>query len=424
MTYKEFFHGKNIAVVGLGPHGEMIADIRFILRLGADVTLHDMRSETRLQGHITVLNAAGLTKYHLGRVSPEELAKADLIIISPEISRKASFLRKADQAGVRIEYPDILFLKLVPAVTLIGIMGAVGKSTVAVMLYSVLKKSFSEYESQGLFFIDPDLPNGTLTHLKKIKAGDVVLARVVEEMLNEYHSARLSPHVAVITSLMSAGKSDIRKSFAPLEFQTYNNFIVAPDTVIDAVREQADFIPKAKMLRTKTANSSLVLQAAELFKVSREESQKVVDEFSGLKGRQEFVKKVAGIEFYNDSASVTPVSTLFALQNLSLERNIILILGGAYTGYDYGELINKIPEYARMIILLPGSGSVGIRQELKGLREIKFFQAQNLEDAVMIAKENGKKGDRVLFSPGCEAIGVHISRKERGEKFVKAVRGL
>ena len=32
MTYKEFFKDKKIAVVGLGQHLEMIADIKFLLK--------------------------------------------------------------------------------------------------------------------------------------------------------------------------------------------------------------------------------------------------------------------------------------------------------------------------------------------------------------------------------------------------------
>ncbi|MDP3962864.1 MAG: cyanophycin synthetase [bacterium] len=415
MNYKEFFKDKKISVIGIGPHGEMVADIKFLSKLSRQVSLYDIRSEARLQGFMQVIMGCGLAGCSLGRVAQDELAKADLIILSPEISRKALFLKKAHEAGVRIEYPGILFMKLAPPITLIGIMGACGKSTVANMLYGILKKSFAGYEDQGLYFIDPDLPNGAMTHLKKVKSGDIVLARIPEDMMGECYAARISPHVAVFTSLVS---SNI------LEYQTYNNFVVAPDNVIETIRSQPGFASKAKMLRTKAGNSSLAIQVSELFKVSQEDAQDIVSGFSGLKGRQELVKKVGGVEFYNDSASVNPISTLAAIKAFSINKNIILIFGGAYTPYDYGELIRSIPEYASIVILLPGSGTLGFRSEVEKLKGIKFFQVQNMEEAVLVAREYGKKGDRVLFSPGCEAIGVHISRKERGEKFVKAVRAL
>ncbi len=213
-------------------------------------------------------------------------------------------------------------------------------------------------------------------------------------------------------------------AFDILEHQTYNNFIVAPDVVIDAIKSTARFTAKAKMLRTRAENAALALQASELFKVSPEIAQKVISEFSGLKGHRELVKKIGGVEFYNDSASITPQATLAALRSLSINKNIHLILGGAYTGYEYDELIQEIPSHAKSTILLPGSGSLGFRKDLEILPDILFFQAPTLEEALRISQGLVKKGDRVLFSPGCEAVGAYVSRKDRGEKFVKAVRGL
>lgn len=416
MNYKNFFKDRKVAVVGLGRHGEMVADVKFLLKSGTQVSLHDIRSEARLAGHLKPLIDSGFTNFTLGKTPGEELLSAELIILSPEISKKSLFLKKATEAGIPIEYPEIFFLKSAPSITLVGIMGECGKSTVAHMLYSILKQSFAEYDGQGLFFIDPDLPHGALTHFKKIKAGDVVLARIPEQMMKEYYGAHVSPHVAVITTPT--------KSYSILEHQTYNNFIVAPNSVVDAIKASPHPTSKAKILRTRPENSALALQAAELFKVNAEMAQKVLQSFNGLKAHQELVKKIHDVEFYNDSASVTPLATLAALRTLSFNKNIVLILGGAYTGYDYDTLIREIPTYASTVILLPGTGSLGIRTALSELFDIKFLFSPTLEDAVVLAKSQAKKGDRVLFSPGFDAVGIHLSRKERGEKFVKAVRSL
>lgn len=424
MNYKDFFKNKNIAVVGLGFHGEMTADIKFLLRLGADVSLHDMHSEGKLRGFLAPLLELGLKQNRLGKIDEDALAKSDLIILSPEVSRKSSFLRKSIEKNIPIEYPDVLFLKLAPPITLIGIMGSCGKSTVAHMVYNVLKRSFSEYEDQGLFFIDPDLKNGALAHLKKIKQGDVVIARIPEEMMSEYYGARISPHVAVITSLTALAEKKSKNAFSILEFQTYNNFIVAPNEVIDYIRDHSGLSPKSKMLRVHDDNQSMAIQVGELFKADKDASREVLLSFSGLKGRGELVKKLRGVEFYNDASSVAPLSTINSLRNISVEKNIVLILGGAYTGYNYTLLISAIPRYAHTVVLLPGSGTLGIREEIKILRDTKYFQARDLEDAVNLAYQNAKKGDRILFSPAFEAIGIHSSRRERGESFIFAVRSL
>jgi UDP-N-acetylmuramoylalanine--D-glutamate ligase len=401
----------------------MVADIKFLLRSGAKVSFFDLRSEARLGGHLANI-ASGLVSYSVGKIPGDELLSAELIILSPDIPKKSLFLKKARQAGIRIEYPEILFLKMVPPITLVGVMGASGKSTVSHMLYSVLKPAFAEYDDQGLFFIDPHLPHGALTHLKKIKQGDVVLSRIPEDVMGEYHEARLSPYVAVVTSLTSAALAGMKKAFAILEFQTHNNFVVASDEVIDALKTRMELPLKAKMLRVKPDNKALVIQTAELFKVTADSIQKTLETFTGLKSHLELVKKIDGVEYYNDSASTNPVSTLFGLRKLGHGQNIVLIMGGAYTTFDYSNLLKSLPTYVRSVILLPGSGSLGIRAELEKIPDIRFFQSPTLEEAVILAKGEAKRGDVVLFSPGFEAVGVHVSRRDRGEKFVKAVRGL
>lgn len=432
MNYKDFFRNKRIAVIGLGPHGEMIADIKFLLRNKARVALYDMRSDKKLKGFLPELKEVGLERYSFGKVAADELLDAELILISPEVSKKSIFLRKATQAEIQIEYPETLFFKLAPSVTLVGIMGMYGKSTVAHLIYHVLKKTFADYKDQGLFFIDPESTNGALTHLKKIKKDDVVLARIPDQLSAHYYEIHISPHVAVITSEIT---------FNILEFQTYNNFIVAPDAVVDAIKSQKNLASKAKILRTRgnsipadwnikprtvydRENAALVLQTSELFKVPAETAREVIQAFIGLKGRIELVKKVTGIEFYNDASSVTPQSTLSALATLASGKNIILIIGGAYTGHDYSMLLKNISNYVSAVILLPGSGTIAFRADIENIPELDFIQVLSLEDAVKEALGRAKKGEKVLFSPGFDAVGVDVSRKERGERFVKAVRGL
>lgn len=432
MSYKEYFNGKKIAIIGLGPHGEMIPDIKFLCKNKSIVTVFDMRTESRLKTIVPELSSIGIEKCILGKVNAEELLNFDLIIISPEISKKSIFLKKAIQAEIQVEFPDTLFFKLSPPVTLIGVMGQYGKNSVTMMIYEVLKKSFSGYKDQGLFLINSETYSGVLSHLKKVKKDDVVLVRIQENLLNYYHEMHISPHVAVITSYID---------FSILNFQTYNNFIVAPDEVVDMIKKEKDINSKAKILRTRPGmvpaswkieskishhkdNIALAIQTCELFKVEQEEIREVIEDMPVQKGSVEFIKKIDFIEYYNDANSISPESTLSALKSLSNNRNTILILGGAYTGFDYSNIVKEINKYSKMVILLPGSGSLGIRSMLESLKDTTFIQSFSLEEAVVKAKENAVKGDKILFSPAFDAVGIDISRKERGEKFIKVVRNL
>jgi UDP-N-acetylmuramoylalanine-D-glutamate ligase len=52
------------------------------------------------------------------------------------------------------------------------------------------------------------------------------------------------------------------------------------------------------------------------------------------------------------------------------------------------------------------------------------LSAPSIEAAVKLARVEAKSGDRILYSPAFAAAGLDRSRAERGERFVKAVRGL
>jgi UDP-N-acetylmuramoylalanine--D-glutamate ligase len=172
-------------------------------------------------------------------------------------------------------------------------------------------------------------------------------------------------------------------------------------------------------------NAALALQTAGLFKIDGDAAKSVLAKWRSLKGRLEFVKKIKNIEFYNDTASVRPASTLMAIKSLAKDRNIVLILGGAKGHGDYKPLYEAIPLFVHTVVLLPGSGTLRERAAIQRIQESEIKSAPSIEEAVRIAVESAKKGDIVLFSPGFDAAGPDgSSRKERGERFVRAVRGM
>ena len=74
--------------------------------------------------------------------------------------------------------------------------------------------------------------------------------------------------------------------------------------------------------------------------------------------------------------------------------------------------------------MIPGSGTTKTRKELLRLDNVQIFNAPNIDEAVKLSIEKARKGDKILFSPAFKAVGIDVSRKERGEKFVKSVRAL
>jgi UDP-N-acetylmuramoylalanine--D-glutamate ligase len=460
MASRDYFKGKRIGIIGLGCHGELVPDVKFLIKAGALVSVYDMKSEVRIKHHLTDLRSIGLANYTCGSIPEEDLLDLDIIVLSHEYPRDSSFLKGVYEQNARIgqtqtedtgsiheerqkiiavEYPETLFFKRAPPITLVGIIGMAGKSTVMSILGPMLEKVCKQQGSQGMYTIDPESSEGILAHLKKIKSGDIVVMRIVDLIQPELHALRISPHVAIFTSVPPR-TSYIDAPFEILDFQTYNNFIVASDAIIDHMRDMK-IISKAKLLRTKSSlvphawgfqgsgihdrmNAALALQAARLFTVEDDVAHGVLSRWKPLRGRLELVKKVRGIDFFNDSLASNPSSTLAGIIALSQSRNLILIFGGSDLGHVYRELFTDLPRYVHTLITIPGSGTLRQRPALNAIEGLTVLSAPSLDEAVHLAAEHAQKGDRVLFSPGFDSGGTEGSKVERGERFVKAVRGL
>lgn len=444
MISRDYLKGKRIALVGLGRHGEMVEDASFLIKAGALVSVYDLKSEARLKQHLVFLRTQGLANYVCGSVPADDLLDMDLIILSHEYPRESRFLKTAKEKGVPIEYPETFFFKQAPPVTVVGVMGECGKATVVSMLAPMLAAVCKAGEKQGFFIIDPDTDEGIISHLRKIKSGDVVLVRIVESMMRELKAIRISPHVAVFTTVPGPGSFD-ESPFEILSYQTHNNFIVASDEVIDSASRHKD-LPRAKMLRTKTSiipedwdlknlastngrvhdrdNAALALQTAKLFKIDDDVARRVLGSWKPLRGRLELVKKVKQVEFYNDTASTNAISTLTALCSITDKKDTVLIFGGAQTACDYRTLYLILPRHVHTLILLPGSGTLRERSTIGNLEGVDIYSVPSIEEATRLAFEKSQKGDKVLFSPGFEVAGLDNSYKERGERFIRSVRAL
>lgn len=448
MTHLDFWKGKKVAVVGLGPRGEMRSDIKFLLKHGVDVTVFDMRGPSALRHIISDLKTVGLKQYTLGDVRGEMLANHDLVILSPGLPRSADFLKEVRNRNIPVEYPDILALKLAPTVTIVGIMGSCGKKAIMTMLVDSVKRSFRATSMPAPFVMNAESSLGSLAILSRIKKDGMIIVRIQDDFLEEYVRARFSPSVAVIAVAPSTPNqfSSLSKALA---HQTYNSFIITTDEIADMIHDLDEHRNKAKVVRTRAGrvpgewgiafrgqhereDAALVLETASLFKIDERFSRIAITDYVNKKssGELAFVKKVKGVSFYDDSSSEKPEATLAALRALSGSESsdpvasTILIMGGADTEADHDPLLKNISQYAKVVVLVPGSGTIKIRKRLGQIENLKCLSAPSIESAVKLARAEVKAGDRVLYSPAFAAAGYDRSRAERGERFVKAVRGL
>ncbi len=146
---------------------------------------------------------------------------------------------------------------------------------------------------------------------------------------------------------------------------------------------------------------------------------KTLSHFEGVPHRIEFVKNIAGVEFYNDSKATNIASTLVA--SAAFLQRVNLILGGSDKGYDFDELFKKLPKNVKNIAVF-GQTRNKIAFSAKKFNYQNLYICDNLESATKKMFEISNSGEVVLLSPACASFDFFSNFEERGNFFKKIVR--
>ncbi|OGJ53761.1 hypothetical protein A2483_02590 [Candidatus Peregrinibacteria bacterium RIFOXYC2_FULL_33_13] len=137
------------------------------------------------------------------------------------------------------------------------------------------------------------------------------------------------------------------------------------------------------------------------------EFSKYWKEFKTVSKRLELVKKVKGIEFYDDVSSTTPESTIKGLEAFKKD-NVILILGGNHKNTDYRILSDYLKENKIKFYILPGN--------VRGKVKTRGIKKETLEEVILEILENALKKTKVLISPAGENFHTLFLRAKGGIK--------
>ena len=148
--------------------------------------------------------------------------------------------------------------------------------------------------------------------------------------------------------------------------------------------------------------------------------------YEPLPHRLQYVGTVDGIKYYDDSISTICDTTIQALT--SLKDTDTVIIGGMDRGIEYQELISFLSEHeVPNIILMEATGKRIYREIKKNYPDFKAVEriqpVEHLEDAVELAKKVTRQGKSCVMSPAAASYGIFKNFEERGEVFVKLVRG-
>ncbi len=167
-------------------------------------------------------------------------------------------------------------------------------------------------------------------------------------------------------------------------------------------------------------NSMAASVAARIFDIRKDIIKESLSDFQNVEHRLEYVARIHGVEFINDSKATNVNSAWYALE--SVQKPIIWIAGGIDKGNDYTLLMDLVQAKVKAIICL-GKDNTNLLNAFKNKVEM-IFETESMDEAVSLGLRIGQNDDTVLLSPACASFDLFENFEERGLKFKEAVNNL
>ena len=458
---KRFFKmmdGRKIDVIGFG-----VSNSELVFKLaenGAVVKLHDKRTADKLRPEqLERLKAAGVA-LSLGESYLDDL-DGQIVFRTPGMPFTHPALTAAREKGKIVTSELEVFIDLCPC-PIFGITGSDGKTTTSSLIAAMLAKTGKTVHLGG------NIGKPLLSILDKVSENDYC---VIELSSFQLLSMRCSPDVAVVTNV-SPNHLDVHKDMQEyidakrnivLHQNGFCKAVLSADNEISRsftadVRGRLSYFSRTHEVENgawmdengdiyhsnggravKLFNRSeirlpglhnvenvLTAISAVWGAVSPKGIREAASEFSGVEHRIEFIRELDGVRWYNDSIATTPSRMKAGL--LSFDQKLTIIAGGYDKKIPFEPMAETAVKKIKTLIL---SGPTAPKIEAavraaEGFEQcgMKIIHAENVADAVTIARENTAEGDIVILSPACASFDAFPNFEERGRYFKKLVREL
>lgn len=458
MQFFEDLKGKKVAFIGIGVSHRQL--IEMLLKKGIDICICDRKSQEELGEDYINFREMG-AEFSLGDEYLNSIWGADIIFRTPGMYYNHPALIKARQMGKIITSEMEIFFRLCPC-KIYAVTGSDGKTTTT----SIIAKLF---ESEGrTVHLGGNIGRALLPIIEQIKEDDIA---VVELSSFQLISMTTSPDVAVITNIspnhldvhgtmeeyIDAKKNLIRyqgensrtvlnldneecMKFAPLvrgeliefsrkEIPEKGAYLGSDGYIYLSNHDNATRLFKSEHIRIPgdhNIENFLAAISAVQGDVSEQNMHMVALEFRGVEHRIEFVREHDGIRWYNDSIATSPTRMIAGLN--AFNRKLIIIAGGYDKEIPFEPLAPIVNRRVKALILM-GQTADKIEAAVKSDvnyddKSISIHRANDMENAVAIAREIARKGDIVSLSPASASFDKYDNFEQRGQHFKDIVNNI
>ncbi len=432
-------------VVGLGATG--LSVVRYLADQQQNFAVTDSRTSPPKKE--VLINDYPHIPYYFGCFDASVFLQAKQLIVNPGIAVATKEIQRAKEKGAEIIGDIELFIHEAKE-PVIAITGSNGKTTVTTLLQLMAKKSQIVAQTGGnigipaldLLIADNaketelyilELSSFQLETTPSLKAKVAVVLNISEDHLDRYED--MEHYIATkgliynnceycvvnrddpVAQALAKGKESL--SFGLDEPSEGHYGLRQKENKTWLVKGDQYLLPIDRMKlagKHNQANALAALAMGEIAGLKQSAMLEVLTEYAGMEHRTQWIAKIAGVDWYNDSKGTNVGATLAALEGL--DGFIVLILGGQGKDADFSPLKEVIKNNARAVVLI-GQDADLISAVLEGV--VPELNATSMADAVELAATLAKKGDKVLLSPACASFDMFANYQARGNEFIDCV---
>lgn len=456
------WHGKRVVVLGLARQGKALA--RYLVERGAEVVVSDIKPAGRLLREQEEL-ADIPVQFVLGGHPAALIEGADLVCLSGGVPADLPLVHQARQQGIPLSNDSQIFLEACPAST-IGITGSAGKTTTTAL---VERMAAAHLAGSGRHaWVGGNIGRPLLADLPMMTPEDWVVMELSSFQLEIMtRSTRLAAVLNLTPNHLDRHHNMHAYTEAKariLDYQDRDSQAVLgrDDPGAWALRgrvrgrlwtfglkppeeEQGTYVHAGHIwlrtdegeepvcpleaLRLRGEHNLLNVAAACAIAgaagFSPQAMETAIRDFRGVPHRLEFVRRVRGTDWYNDSIATTPERAMAAVR--SFDEPLVLLVGGRDKDLPWEGFAGLICQRVDHLVLF-GEAAPKILRAVEaawgGEQPYSVEVCPGLEPAVQAAASRAKPGDVVLLAPGGTSFDEFVDFEDRGNRFKEWVARL
>lgn len=391
-----------------------------------------------------------------GKHTESNILNADLVIKSPGIPKENVIVQKLNQKQIPV-ISEIEFASRYTDSKIIAVTGSNGKTTTTSLIHYILStaglnvglggnigRSFADLVIDDNFDCYVlEISSFQLDDIKSFKPYIAILLNITPDHLDRY-DYKLELYAKAkfkitenqshedyfvydfddknITELIKEIDTKAKKIAYSMDTNLEDGAYADDEKIMINYPEKFEIPVSGLSLQGKhnLYNSMAAATTANILKIRKDVIRRSLSDFAAVEHRLEFVLKVGGVEFINDSKATNVNAAYYALE--SMKNPTVWIVGGTDKGNDYSELFDLIGKKVKAIVCLGLDNSKIVNAFENKVENI--VETKSMKDAVRSAYFLSEKGDTVLLSPCCASFDLFKNYEDRGNQFKEEVKKL